>query len=258
MTPHPRRRWLALSTLLCAAALGACATAPGSGLPRSPDAWAEPSRQVEELLLAGRYEEAHPLAAALVAEMAQGLGSGPAATSAMGYAVAQLALAEAGLGRKDDALWHWSVADSLRPERDLDGLARYGAAGAFLSERCADWIPEEAGSESAAAAQADGAPPIVRYEDMQGEDVVAPVKQATPQPQSTAALRALKQPERVIVQTTITREGRVRNPRVVDHRYPGFAFVVTEELRDVRFSPASVAGEAVEVLYHLTIQLGHR
>ena len=48
-------------------------------------------------------------------------------------AVARLAVAEAGLGREDDAVWHWHIAQNLAGAALSDKtLASFGKAGALL------------------------------------------------------------------------------------------------------------------------------
>lgn len=249
----------AVLALLGLAALAAL-VAPAEAAEIRPETWNDRVQELEEMLVAGRFRKARSLSEKLVEEMAQGLTTGEAADRAMGTALAQLALAEAGIGKEDAALWHWGLALSFRPDLAAPDLAPYGAAGQLLERRREDWQAPEAGLDPEAALararSAEGAtPPLVRYEDLEGVEAKPPRKLSPASPQATAGLRLHGQPDLTILTMVITPEGRLRSPRVVKHSFPGWAYTIAETARkEWRFSPADVEGEPVEVLYTLTIQ----
>jgi hypothetical protein len=140
-----------------------------------PGSWDERLRQVEALVEAGRWKQALPMAERLVGEMAQGLASGEAATRAMASSVALLALAEAGLGRDDDATWHWSFAVSLRPELAATRLDHFGAAGELLERSREAWEPPPASEPVDQGGESGETPPRGTVEP--------PRKRSAPDPQ---------------------------------------------------------------------------
>jgi hypothetical protein len=218
-----------------------------------PETWDARLAETDGHLVGGRFRPALALSEKLVDEMEQTLGAGEGASRAMGTAVGYLALAEAGRGDEADALWHWPLALSLRPDLADWDLGRYGAAGELIERRRDEWRPTPPKADAAAAERVEET--IYRSSD---EDVVPPRKLRSPAPQATAALRAMADDgEEVIVSFVVGHDGSIRMPRVLKHQYPGYAFVVVETVRRWRFEPARVRGEPVDVYYNLTIRWQH-
>ena len=71
--------------------------------------------QSTDLLKTGKYAEALNLDDLVIREMLEHYVSGDATTRVFCIAIVHKALACAGLGRQEDALWYWNMAASLYP-----------------------------------------------------------------------------------------------------------------------------------------------
>lgn len=233
-------------TLLALAILVLASASFASGSTRiRPDTWGARIERVEELLRSEEWKQARSLAENLVEEMAQGVTSGERASRAMGSAVAQLALAEAGLERAEDAFWHWGVAVSLRRDLTELDLEVYGAAGRLLERRRAAWEPLRG------LAEADWHDEPV-HELVEG--IEPPRKKFAPFPQATTALRARGGEEVILIVVIVDENGTLHDPRILHHEYPGYAYVVGETLRRWRFKPARIEGEPISSFYRMRIR----
>jgi TonB family protein len=184
----------------------------------------------------GAWQTVHGPVEKLVAELR---ASGPEDGSlAQGLRV--LALAEAGVGQRDAALWHWQVAQNLRPDLELDPAA-YGEAGAFLAQhklRRRDEAP--AGMEAVAVAEL-------------GPGSTPPRKIAGEEPMVPDFLVSPRAPRWVRLQAVIDPQGRVVEPVVLAGRFEAMRWAALEAVRTWRFEPARRGGQPVAVL--LDIQL---
>lgn len=134
--------------------------------------------------------------------------------------VSRLALAEAGLGRTEDALWHWGMA------QNLDGaalspaeLASFGAPGELLAQH-----------------------PLRRLNEAPaGLKVYRPDDPGIQPPRRTSGdLPRLADPKgRVLrIQGIVDSEGRFLAPAVLGEGSPDTIYQVLEALRDWRYQPA--------------------
>lgn len=241
------RRLLLLAVLIAVAAVPL--EAKRGGPVAQPEIWAPRLAEAEAHLEAGRFRRALAVSEKLVKEMAQALGPGEGASRAMGTAVGYLSLAEAGRGDEADALWHWPLALSLRPDLADWDLGRFGVAGELIERRRDEWQPPPPASDAADVERAGE-----RVHRPNDEGVEPPRKLSSAAPQSTAALRAMADGgEQVILSVVIGRDGSIRTPRVLKHQYPGYAFVVAETVRRWRFQAGRYQGEPVDVYYYLTV-----
>jgi TonB family protein len=151
-----------------------------------------------------------------------------------------LALAEAGMGRTDEAVWHWQVAQNLRPEIELDPAA-YGEAGRLLAQhrlRRPDEPP--AGMEVVAAAGL-------------GAGATPPRKIAGDEPVFTGGLAPPRIPKWVRLQAVIDTQGQVVAPVVLAGRLEGVRWAALEAVRAWRFEPARREGKPVAVFLDITL-----
>lgn len=240
--------------LLLAAGLAATAAEGGRGA----KGWDEQLERVTAAIEEGRYGPARSSARALVEEMARLLdeasrrGDEAQDREIFGIALSRLALAEAGLGQEDDAVWHWWVAQSFHPGLADADLARHGAPGSLLERRLA--------AERAAALGGKQAPVPVNasppYRDAEGREIRPPRKlEARLDPRISLPKR---RGQVVEMQMVIDREGRLVEPKLLAYRSPGAAFWAAESVRRWRFAPAELAGEPFATYYHLTIDLASR
>lgn len=169
-----------------------------------------------------------------VQEIVAGLrASGEDGLLAMGLRT--LALAEAGMGRRDEAVWHWQVAQNLEPGFVLDP-APYGEAGALLARhnlRRRDEAP--AGLKAVVLADL-------------GAGATPPRKIAGDDPELPKVLSSPGAPRWARLQAVIDTQGRVVEPVVLAGRSEPFQLAALEAVRTWRFEPARYEGEPVAVL----------
>jgi TonB family protein len=238
--------------LAMASSLGGVTAQPPPAAPAQPVGdeehypWVEePVRRLaalDEALRHGRYERA---ATGARAELAAGLADGREPTIGLAEALSRLALAEAGLGRTEDALWRWHEAESLVPGV-LSGaeLAAFGGPGSFLAAhppRRAGEMP--AGASAGVAHRADAASGITPPRKLAGE-LPDPAAVRSGHPGIPASLR---------IEIVVDAEGRARDPVVVSGRRADLIVRSFESLRGFRFAPAMEHGAPVAVLEEVEV-----
>ena len=205
--------------------------------PPTPQSRLEQLRRTQALLTVGSYDEAHRAALALVDELAGSLKGGPGANELAATALAQLAVAEAGRGQTDEAVWHLQMAESFNPAFRGAPFAEFGAAGEALvaARRAAEAKPADA-EVVEIITRGDLEPPRV----LESRHVVFRA--------SREVIEALD-PE-LAVEFVIDRDGRPRRPRVrgrLDN--PGAVLLSLEVLRVWRFTPPRLGGEPAAARY---------
>ncbi|HVR11944.1 MAG TPA: hypothetical protein VMW75_28135, partial [Thermoanaerobaculia bacterium] len=229
------------STLLRLAApcLAAAALLPAPALPAVPSPPAPPgafgtpvacarSRAIDNLLRREEWAAAEAQARAAIA------GEIKTHESAFAALVAQLAIAEAGQHRDEDALWHWQVARAMGWRR---GAAGYGAAGELLAKAPLRQL-DEPPPGLLVRREGDGGGPFTPARKLSGADVTLP-----------GAWRSF--PRGLRVQAVVDAQGRVRQPVALDSTFSALTYAVLEAMRDWRFAPAQAAGEPVASFYEL-------
>jgi hypothetical protein len=188
-------------------------------------------------LLRGEWEPARAAALALIQEDLSRPEPAPLAG-----AVARLALAEAGLGREADALWHWQAAQNLdRSALSPEALAAYGAPGALLARH--------------PLRRADEAPPGLRVLRSEEAGVRSGRRLAGSIPALSAATAAVPGPPELRLQAVITADGRLTEPVVQTAGSPGATWEILEGLRGWRYEPARKENSPVAVFRAVTIKL---
>lgn len=250
---------LAVYLLGAAASLAASAlTAPAAAAPFRSD-WLRPERpvtgprlalpedvqrrleRIDQLLRGGEWEKARSLAVRSVDAIQR---DRRLRWNGLAEAMARLALAEAALGREEDALWHWSVAQNLdRRVLSADDLKPYGAAGALLDGRRL----REPGQVPAPFG------PHLEERQAGAASVQQVRKLAGGLPWPAHGLRDLSIPAWLRAELVVDAEGRVREPVILSASAPFLVVQVLEALRAWRFEPARVDGVPVATLYDLSV-----
>jgi hypothetical protein len=167
-----------------------------------------------------------------------------AVTITLARAAAYRAIAEAALDRRDEARWHWYLAQNLSPElRRLD-LAPYGTAGAFLRQHVL------ADSDVQHADLVDVLDPV-RPEPRAKKGFQQPTRIKAVYPQRPADLRGRDRFSHVVfVQVTVDATGQLVQPLVVDAGfYPGLISRAFDALREWRYQPATLNGKPISFRY---------
>ena len=151
-----------------------------------------------------------------------------------------LALAEAGMGRRDEAVWHWQAAQNLQPDLALDPAA-YGEAGAFLAQH-----KLRRRNEAPAGIEA------VAVSDL-GAGSTPPRKVAGDEPVVPAFLEESRALHWVRLQAVIDSRGLVVEPVVLAGRSKAMQWAALEAVRAWRFEPARREGQPVAVFLDLQI-----
>ena len=158
----------------------------------------------------------------------------------------QQAVAEANLDRRDEAIWHWHIAQNLDAKVFRRDLAPYGEAGKLLYEyplRAAGELP----------------PPYAVPQTLPGQGrlrgpVRPDIARVPTVLNNTGA--ALQGSGDFRVEVIIDRRGRVRQPVVEStHLHPIVIYASLEWLRQIPpFEPARYDGEAVDSLDSVTVR----
>lgn len=214
-------------------------------------AWRAGLREVDEKLRAGKWADAEKRARRLGSEIVAGAGTGEGAAYSLAVASAFRAIAEANLGREEEAVWHWDMALNLFPEIGKTDVSPYGPQAAELRQRILRPIEPEVSPETLRIAREGGKVEVKPY----GLNVERPrvVKQASPDyPKSLGLMGAEGW---VVVSTVIDTSGRPVSPRVMQIQGggPAMAYVAMDSLARWRFEPAKLDGQPVPVFYVLTV-----
>jgi hypothetical protein len=201
--------------------------------------WQKALQSQNELLRQQEWRRAAKDARKLVEEMVEGVLAGEGSAQLLASAVAQQAVAEAGLGHQDEAVWLWHLAQNLDPGLRRVTLGAYGPPGQALGRRPL----RQPGKAPAGGPElpADGSfepPRVIRQED----------------PRTPRGLASVRVAADVEVEMIVRPDGQIVEPVLLTvPEYPSLAFVVLQSLREWRFAPAQAAGAAVPALFRTRI-----
>ncbi len=204
-----------------------------SDLQGIPEPWRSGFKRIESDLDAGRWQDGAHNAGQLAERMARLFPASPTGRVMVGSALAMQAIAEVEAGRRDEALWHWQVAQNLNPELQRAPFAEaFGETGAWLEVHRL----RSPGSLKVPAAAATTPP--------------APL--SVPVPKPPAELRQAWRSKPLEVEVVIDSSGQVRSPVVLDGgELPGKVYFGLAALKRWRFRPALAGGEPTAALMRL-------
>jgi TonB family protein len=196
--------------------------------------WAQLTKETVDHLKAERYDRALQLSNKMIREMVEKLGPGQAAYDVFGRTLTYKALAHAGLGQQDDALWWWHSVLAIYPAFAKSDLSGFGKAGAFLKANTS--VPREGIAKAADA------------------NVTAPRVRKTYEPVFPAGAQWFGIAGVVIVEVVITKEGTVTAPQILKTLpAPTVAYATLDAVQRWRFEPGKVDGRPVNVIFKLTV-----
>jgi hypothetical protein len=217
------KRWLAV-LLLFVASNAPAATAAQKFVDMLADSG--------DFIKTGKYAEALKLDEIVITQMGEHYVSGDATAQLFAIAVAHKALALAGMGKEDDALWYWYAAASIYPAVARSDMSGFGAAGKFLA----------------------GHPPKpVEVRVPRDAQLVPPkVLQKVETKWPTRSLETMVESP-LVVEFLVGRDGRAHLPRIVgDVPAPLLAFATLEALRQWVFAPATADGQPVDSPFRMS------
>ena len=194
--------------------------------------WTEKMSESASHLKAQEYKRALKVTNRTIAEMVDRLGPGDASTELFGIVLTYKALAHAGLGETDEALWYWRIVLSLYPKVAENDMSTFGAAGDFLKQNL-------------------DPPPAP---DMPDGDLEHPKLVKRVKPKYPHGAHYFGTAGELVVEVVVTPEGKVRSPSIQKALpAPTLSYAALEALRRWRFEPATVGGTPIAFLFNLTI-----
>ena len=239
--PLPLRIVLAVSFLWV---LAPSASAQGTRDTIPPSAWWPEVAEIEKTLLAGKYRRAEKRARQL-GEKVQGKSwTGIDLREVLSRIALQRAVAEANLGKRREALWHWHVALNIDPQIAQWDLSPYDDAAKLLLE-----FPLRRRGEMPPGFESRRPKP--------GEEVrrpTAPHFEALTILNNTGAYN--DRPGQFSVEVVVDSQGLLNHPVVIStHHNPVIYYATLEWLFQLpAFGPASVGGEPMDQLLDLDVQ----
>jgi len=163
---------------------------------------------------------------------------------ALAQACAVWAITEAVVDRREEARWHWYLAQNLSRAFSTIDLSAYGRGGAYL-KRISIGSAEE--MHSKVFDVLDPVRPGGKY----GDSFREPVRTRVVYPRLPEDLRNRDRFSHVVfVQITVNPLGEIVQPTVMDAGfYPGLTYRAFEALREWRYEPARLNGKAVSFRY---------
>lgn len=192
----------------------------GAGVSRADiESWQEELASIDAELRAGEWRSAQTAAEELVEAITEA-DPGPELTNLVSVAVLSQALAEAGEGDTEDAVWHWAAAQNLNPRLRGARFPAYGAAGELLERHRL----REAGAPPAGLSPHPPGPGVEPPEPVSPDEI----------PEVWARFELV-----------VAEDGAVHAPVVVVPGRPAATLEAFEALRDLELEPARADGDAV-------------
>jgi len=214
---------LALRVLAVSLLLSAVSTAT-----LTAENWRGDINQSAALLHKSDYDASLKIADRVVSEMVQKLGT---QDDLFAVALTHKALANAGLGNVNEALWYWYIAQEISPAGAKTDLSEFGPAGEFLKRHPF--------SNTETPVRGSVTPARV-------------VKQVLPKFPLGASRFGIAGD--LVVQIVIDRNGQPTLPRIVRALpAPTLSFVALEALRHWQFEPGRSNGQPISMPFDLTV-----
>ena len=183
-------------------------------------------------LKSGDYAKALKIDERLIDDMVERLGPGDAESKWFAVAVLHKAVALAGLGRNDDAVWYWHVALNIYPAIAESDMSMFGAPAEFLKQHPL-------------------APPAA---SPVGGNIHPPKTIKRVEPRYPMGARAFRVSGIAIFTCVIDKNGSLSDIAMKKALpAPTLSYMAMEALRQWKFEPATIDGKPVDVFFNLTI-----
>jgi TonB family protein len=200
--------------------------------------WQKKIEASSAALKKGDHARSLRLANRLITDMIEKLGPGKTETHSFAVVVVHKALASAGLGKLDDARWYWHVAVGIEPALAKVDLSAFGEAGKFVST-----IPLR---EAENPDRTSGRPLT--------PDMTPPKALKTVNPIFPLAARIFEVGGMLVLEVVITTDGDVVDPAILEPLPAAtLSYVALEAVRRWKFEPGRMNGEAVDVIFNLSV-----
>jgi TonB family protein len=196
----------------------------------SAETWRKAVNENAANLKKGDYTTSLTASDRVLAEMVKFLGAGGSEDEMLATVLTQKALAQAGLGNINEALWYWYIAQEISPAAAKSDLSGFGAPGEFLKRH-----------------------PFVIADSNPGPRTTPAkvLKQVVPNFPSGASHFGAGD---LVVHVVIDSNGAPTLPHIV-HPLPAptLSFVALEALKRWQFEPAKQNGQPVSFPFNLTV-----
>jgi TonB family protein len=189
----------------------------------------------------GNYAKALRIDERLINEMLGSLGPGEEETKSFSLAVAHKALALAGLGREDDAIWYWHVAQNLDPSLGTSDMSMFGAPAEFLKKH-------------PLSAELPSLPRVVSGVPPSDPNLRPPAATKRVEPMYPGQARLSGVSGNVFTESVIDRSGSVRDIWLLKAPSATLAYCAMEAVRQWKFRPATLDGQPVDVRFALVVR----
>lgn len=215
----------------------------GGSVPSFPESrWHASLKEIDQKLRAHQWEAAESQLLRVSDQIVEQAGASLRVAYNLAATSGFRAIAEAALGREEEANWHWDMALNLSPEMANMDLSPYGPVVADLKKRRLRTV--DPNRESSQVVDEPGN----LKSKLQPPRIVRQV-----QPIFPPALRRFGVIGSLTVEAVVGEDGVPREPLVIGVRGggPAMGYVVLEALRQWRFEPARLDGKLIEVYYML-------
>lgn len=212
-----------------------------SGAHTATDRWAKEIARLEKGLAERDWKGTLDRAVRVRQSMVERIDDAEELVKPLAQTLALQALAEANLGRDDDAVWHWQAAQIWLEGLEKKDLSGYARAREVLEPSVTGSLPP------GAIGSTPTAPGPRRYQEVRIRQTLHPV--------FPSSLRKSGKEGKVRVRLIIGADGRARQPCVLAAGIvPSMAFPVLDALHHWLFEPASDGQRPVAVEYELEIR----
>jgi TonB family protein len=229
-----------------AGALLVLAAPPAAAQDDAAERWRLRSRQIERTLADDKPVRAARAAHRAVLDLVPSLAGGADDARILGDLLVLEAVAESATGDNAQALWLWSLAQSIDPALTAADLSRFGAPARLLADRP---LRERARDGQIATEEGEDQPGV--FERTATAEPPRLIK--LPDPDYPAAARDAGLQGAVILQVVVDRQGRTRGPLAIESPAAALTYAAAEAVHEARFEPARLDGKPVAVYYDIRV-----